>query len=144
MSKKSSHGMSALIAKREFQKRLRIFAENLFILIKAIEACLKKPKHKRIRLGITSLSHLSDDEFRKMLNPKLMNKLHSSMNDSFSGNLTGIRGCRNEPILDRIPEKFNWVAKGKVTPIRNQEKCGCCFIFSAVATVESSLLIKSR
>lgn len=44
--------------KHETEKRLQIVAENINSLIKAIEECLRKPKNQRIRLGITSFTHL--------------------------------------------------------------------------------------
>jgi len=40
------------------------------------------------------------------------------------------------------PASVDWVALGKVTPIRNQGDCGSCWSFTALAEVESQLLIK--
>ena len=38
---------------------------------------------------------------------------------------------------------IDWVAAGKVTPVKDQGQCGSCWAFSAIATLESSLLIKN-
>jgi C1A family cysteine protease len=39
---------------------------------------------------------------------------------------------------------IDWVAKGKTTPIKNQEQCGSCWAFSATETVESANLMAGR
>jgi len=39
---------------------------------------------------------------------------------------------------------INWVARGKTTPIKNQEQCGSCWAFSAVETAESANLMAGR
>ncbi|CAD5232449.1 unnamed protein product [Bursaphelenchus xylophilus] len=43
----------------------------------------------------------------------------------------------------RADDSFDWRSKGKVTPVRNQGKCGCCYAFAAVAAVESQHAIKT-
>ena len=37
---------------------------------------------------------------------------------------------------------IDWVAKGKVGPIKDQQICGSCWAFSAVGTIESNVAIK--
>jgi C1A family cysteine protease len=38
----------------------------------------------------------------------------------------------------------NWVKKGATTHIKQQGECGSCWTYSAVAVVESYLLIKGK
>ena len=33
------------------------------------------------------------------------------------------------------PREFNWVTSGMVTPVRDQQSCGCCYAFSAVSYI---------
>ncbi|KAL6888196.1 hypothetical protein ACP4OV_009222 [Aristida adscensionis] len=45
--------------------------------------------------------------------------------------------------LADIPKEVDWTKKGAVTKIKHQNQCGCCWAFSAVATVESIHQIKT-
>lgn len=41
------------------------------------------------------------------------------------------------------PDTWDWTENKGVTPVKNQKQCGACYAFSAVAAVESALLIKT-
>jgi len=43
-----------------------------------------------------------------------------------------------------LPDEFDWRDYNGVTPIRDQDGCGSCWAFSAVAPVECSILIKDK
>ena len=40
-----------------------------------------------------------------------------------------------------VPATFDWRTTGKVTPVKNQDPCGTCWIFGTLAAVESKVLI---
>jgi len=40
------------------------------------------------------------------------------------------------------PTTVDWNAAGKVTPVRDQGQCGCCWAFSTCAEMESQILVK--
>jgi C1A family cysteine protease len=40
-----------------------------------------------------------------------------------------------------LPDSFDWRTTGKVTPVKDQNPCGTCWIFGALAALESKVLI---
>jgi C1A family cysteine protease len=46
------------------------------------------------------------------------------------------------PTCTSYPAYKNWAEEGKVAPIKNQGQCGCCYIFAALACMESAVAIK--
>ena len=42
----------------------------------------------------------------------------------------------------KLPTQFDWRDQGKVTPVRNQDPCGTCWIFGTMASLESTVLMK--
>lgn len=51
---------------------------------------------------------------------------------------TDVSTCSN------APDSINYVSTNNVSPVQNQGECGCCYIFSAVAAMESAYSIKYR
>ncbi|XP_046912845.2 uncharacterized protein LOC124493786 isoform X2 [Dermatophagoides farinae] len=120
------------------QKRFEILAKNILQLAKEILKCLESPKEKRSRLGITSISHLSAEEFQSLLDNQLYDSMMKALRQNQNSSLK--LKMHTHPNL-QIPMDYNWAEHNAVTPIRHQHKCGSCAVFSAVATVESAYLI---
>ena len=43
--------------------------------------------------------------------------------------------------IQALPTQFDWRDTGKVTSVKNQSTCGCCYAFAALANFESKMLI---
>ena len=46
---------------------------------------------------------------------------------------------------DRLSEyEINWLAEGKVTPVKDQLECGSCWAFAASTVLESKVAIEEN
>ena len=49
-----------------------------------------------------------------------------------------------EPVFHPfVPSELDWRARGKVTPVKDQDRCGTCWALSAVDAAESAYAIES-
>ncbi len=117
----------------EFNFRYSIFLENLQF-IKNLESF--KNEHSNLKFGITEFFDLSQEEFNK-------NYLTLKKDD--------IRFLKELPKYDftpsfgdeEYPENFNWSDFNILGPVKRQGKCGGCWAFTTVGTVEAYYTIKT-
>lgn len=81
--------------------------------------------------GLWELSDLTFEEKTSVLAGSIFN---------FSDHL--LQGSKKKFKSVKVPSELNWVKSGRVHSIQNQAKCGSCFAFAAVGTVEGVLLKK--
>ena len=79
-------------------------------------------------LGHNNLSDLSDEEYKAMLTwkPKRNGYRHAT-----------------ELSTDNLPDSINWVELGAVNEVQDQAKCGSCWAFSAIASMEGQHFVQS-
>jgi len=90
--------------------------------------------------GVTRFSDLSPEEFRAKyltLNETVIaQSIERAQRDGLISEWEG-----PEPDL-QIATSVDWNAQGKVSPVRNQGECGCCWAFTACAEYESQLVMR--
>ncbi|XP_063532983.1 procathepsin L-like [Cydia strobilella] len=109
--------------RREYKERLAIFKETLIKINK---------QNEKFPDTVFALNHFAD------LKPHEL-ECYRGFKLPKDTNLTKVEITEG---LDDAPESFDWRQKNKVTHVKNQGKCGSCFIFSAVGDIEGQYAIK--
>ncbi|KAG0478865.1 hypothetical protein HPP92_013584 [Vanilla planifolia] len=109
----------------EKARRLETFAANM----KYIESF--NAGSQKYRLGANRFADLTNEEFRATYTGRYKQP-----------------GSPRAPSTSfkyrdfAAPESLDWRTKGAVTPVKDQQECGACWAFSAVASIESANQIK--
>uniref|UniRef100_A0A7N2LH65 Uncharacterized protein n=1 Tax=Quercus lobata TaxID=97700 RepID=A0A7N2LH65_QUELO len=111
----------------EKEKRFKIFKDNVEYIDK-----VNNEGNRTYKLSVNEFADLTTEEFIATRTGYKISSQPSSPKTSF----------RYENLTE-IPMTMDWREKGAVTPIKNQEQCGCCWAFSAVAAVEGVTQIKN-
>ena len=109
----------------EHRYRFAIFSQNY------INIQMRNKQNRSVILGINRFADLTNDEFKA-------NHLSKYMPKPYIKNLRPV-----SPSVEDLPTEVDWVAKGAVTPVKNQGQCGSCWAFSTTGSVEGAWFLKT-
>jgi len=79
-----------------------------------------------------------------------MNQFGDLTSEEMHAMYTGLRPATNEntewsavPFNGEVAAEIDWIAKGAVTPVKDQKQCGSCWAFSATGGIEGPVQIKT-
>jgi len=105
----------------EYQRRLAIFTSNLDLIQQ-----LNENAESGATFSLNKFADLSPQEFKAY----------------YLGYVPSSQEIEElELSTEAVPDTFDWISKGKVTPVKNQEQCGSCWAFSATENIESVWMI---
>nr|CAR31335.1 pro-asclepain f [Gomphocarpus fruticosus subsp. fruticosus] len=113
-------------------KRFEIFKDNLRYIDQ--QNHYNKVNHMNFTLGLNQFADLTLDEFSSIY---LGTSVDYEQIISSNPNHDDVEEDILKEDVVELPDSVDWREKGVVFPIRNQGKCGSCWTFSAVASIET-------
>jgi len=109
----------------EHMYRFSVFSENYDHIQ------FKNSLKRNMTLALNKFADLTNDEFK------------ATHLNGYSPRPRTPSAFPNEEDLTSLPTEVDWVAKGAVTPVKNQGQCGSCWAFSTTGSVEGAWFIKT-
>ncbi len=95
-------------------------------------------KNLTYTLGHNLYSGLDSDEFNKFMG--FENNQVYLQDKNLRGSINEVQSTLSD--LTSLPTSIDWVAKGAVTPVKDQGQCGSCWSFSTTGALEGAYEIK--
>eukprot|EP00762_Andalucia_godoyi_P006800 ANDGO_00931.mRNA.1 Digestive cysteine proteinase 3 len=105
--------------------RQRVFRKNMDFIVS------ENAKGNSYSLAMNEFGDMTNVEFRAKFTAPLKNT------PNMFANAAGLHKYNGEA----LPTSVDWVAAGKVNPVKNQQQCGSCWAFSATCAIESAWAI---
>jgi xylem cysteine proteinase len=116
----------------DFNTRMGVFCDNLDF----IDA--HNAKNLTYTLGLNAFAHLTHEEFLNAYTTSAFTRprFGGMFRTAAAAPRSGLRVGTN------APASIDWVAKGGVTPVKDQGQCGSCWSFSTTGSMEGAYFVK--
>ncbi len=134
------------ITEEDLERRMSVFADNFDFI-----AAHNFAGDTTYTLGLNEYAHLTAPEFKELMGFKYM-KSTTTQQGSTTHDTEKVHGDDNWQLFndygsayrraEELPDELDWRTNGAVTYVKDQKRCGSCWSFSTLGSLEGAYLIK--